>query len=120
MKWIGIWELTLQNLRYGVRTMSRNSGFTLTAVLTLALGIGGNTAIFTVIRGVLLKPLPYRDPDQLVRLSTDDARLNVKDVGFNQIHYDELKSAAQSFSGIGAFFIAREDMTLSGTGEPES
>jgi predicted permease len=56
----------------------------------------------------------------LVRLSTDDARLNVKDVGFNQIHYDELKSAAQSFSGIGAFFIAREDMTLSGTGEPES
>jgi putative ABC transport system permease protein len=120
MKWVGIGERTLEDLRYALRTMRWNPGFALTAVLTLALGIGGNSAMFTVIRGALLKPLPYRDPDRLVRLSADDAQANAKDVGFNQIRYDELSTTAQSFSEIGVFFTAREDMTLAGSGEPES
>ena len=98
MKWVGIGERTLEDLRYALRTMRWNPGFALTAVLTLALGIGGNSAMFTVIRGALLKPLPYRDPDRLVRLSADDAQANAKDVGFNQIRYDELSTTAQSFS----------------------
>lgn len=109
-----------QDVVYALRTMRNNPAFTLTAVLTLALGIGGNTAIFTVIRAVLLKPLDYREPDRLVRVSVDYPLLNEKDVGFNLIRYEEFKAAAQSFSETGAVFIAREDLALSGRGEPES
>ena len=114
-----ILEAIWPDIRYSLRTMRNNPAFALTVVFTLALGIGGNTAIFTVIRSVLLKPLEYRDPDRLVRLSVDEPWIQAKDVGFSQIRYDELKAAAQSFSDIAAFFIAREDMTLSGNGDPE-
>ena len=56
------------NLRYAIRSLSRARGFTVAVVLTLGLGIGANTAIFSVVRGVLLKPLPHRDGDRLVYL----------------------------------------------------
>ncbi|MGH7536798.1 MAG: hypothetical protein ACREMG_14630, partial [Gemmatimonadales bacterium] len=60
--------MLLRDLRYAIRSLSRARGFTLAVVVTLGLGIGANTAIFSVVRGVLLRPLPHRDGDRLVYL----------------------------------------------------
>ena len=65
--WSWNWlEKFLRDLRYGVRTLTRSPGFALTAILVMALGIGATTSLFTIVRSVLLKPLPFRDPDKLV------------------------------------------------------
>ncbi len=109
-----------RDLRFALRTLRAAPVLAPAAVLTLAIGIGANAALFAVIRDVLLKPLAYRDPDRLVRLSVDDAHLNVKDAGFSEIRFEELRNAARSFTAAGAFFIAREDMTLAGAEGPES
>jgi putative ABC transport system permease protein len=98
-----------RDLLYALRTARKNPAFAVTAILTLALGIGGNTAIFSVIRAVLLKPLDYHDPDQLVRLGNS-----------TPVRYEETKAAARSFSDVGAFGVVPESMTLTGTTEPEA
>ena len=88
--------------------MRQKPAFAATAVLTLALAIGGNTAMFTVIRAVLLKPLPYRDPDRLVSISG----------GATPTRFAEMKAGAHSFTELGAF-TPEENITLSGGAEPE-
>lgn len=94
--------------RYAIRTLRNKPAFAATALLTLALALGGNTVMFTVIRAVLLKPLPYSNPDRLVSISG----------GATPTRFAEMKANARSFVELGAF-IGPENITLSGAGEPE-
>ena len=69
--WLGL-ELSMRDARYALRQLRKAPGFTITAVLTLAIGIGGVAAVYSVIEAVLLRPLPFDDPDRLVRLHEGD------------------------------------------------
>ena len=114
-------DTLLQDLRYSLRDLRRSPGFTTVAVLTMALGIGANTAMFSVIDGVLLKPLPYADPGNLVRVWSRD--LQEVQPGSDQSTVspgDFLDWQAQShtLSQLSAFTLGGE-VALSGVGEPE-
>ena len=79
----GLFESVWRDVRYGFRVLRRSPGFTLAAVVTLALGIGANTAIFSVIYGVLLRPLPYREGDRLVVVRQQARLNNASSLGFS-------------------------------------
>src|SRR5499427_2671552 len=85
----GFMETLLQDLRYGARMLLKHPGFTLIAVITLALGIGANTAIFSVVNAVLLRPLPYMDSGRLAMLWTDDPRHDVHEEGVSYPNFDD-------------------------------
>jgi predicted permease len=104
-----------QDVRYGLRVLLKNPGFTAIAVLTLALGIGANTALFSVVNGVLLNPLPYPNPDRLVAVYA-----NTDSTGLSSISYpnfEDWQRDNHSFSALGAF--RTEEYNLTGAGEPE-
>ncbi len=110
------WLETLwRDVRYGVRQLRRNPGFTAVAVLTLALGIGANTAIFSVVNAILLKPLPYPEPGQLVQLRADWSGKPSTDIG--SATFVEVKAQSQSLGRIAAY--CGGDMTLTGVGAAE-
>ena len=114
IRWI---EMLRQDLRYAVRTLRKSPGFALVAVLTLALGIGANTAIFSVVDAVILRPLPYPEPARLVELWGNVKRAKVERRGASYPDYVDWRDQSQSFERMAAFDSGT--MTLTGVDEPE-
>src|SRR5438045_8369447 len=90
-------ENLLQDLRYGWRMLVKKPTFTIVAVLTLALGVGANTAIFSIVNAVLLRSLPYPDPDRLVRIFFNEPSVGLRDVRFSQPELDDLQTRSGVF-----------------------
>ncbi len=108
-------QTLLQDLRYGARLLFKNPGFTLLAVTTIALGIGANTAIFSVVNGVLLKPLPYPAPEQLIRLferSKSQPRFPMA-----QGNFQDYRAQNSTLTGLALF--TRQDMEMALDDKPE-
>jgi predicted permease len=110
-------EQTVQDVRYSLRTLSKNRGFTLTAVLTLALAIGACTAIFSLVNAVLIRSLPYGDPERLVYLFSPNARLNIPVELACPSYGDfyDLKREATSYVDMSNFEQTKFDVTEHGT-----
>jgi putative ABC transport system permease protein len=103
------------DLRYALRGLRQRPGFTLVAVLTLALGIGANTAIFSVVNGVLLRPLPYERPERLAMIWGHRNQQPLAELSVPE--YWDLRERTHTFSGVAAF--ADGNVNLTGTGTPE-
>jgi len=112
--WSSIWiEQLLQDVSYGVRALRKNPGFAIVIVLTLALGIGANTAIFSVVRGVVLAPLPYPEPNRLVMVW--ESRPNVKTLSTSYPDFMDWQRNARSFEQMAALTSRNYDLTSPGT-----
>ena len=109
----GLIETFCQDLRFSYRLLLKNPGFTLIAILTLGLGIGANTAIFSIVNAVLLRPFPYQAPEQLVMIGEGVARGSVSYPNFADWKDD--RKAFESTSAV----RANENFNLTGAGEPE-
>ena len=110
--WIGT---LAQDLRYGVRVLWRNPGFSLTAIFTLALGISATTAIFSVVYGVLLRPLPYDRPDQLVQVWEKSSKGH--DMNLADLNFQDLRAQNRSLQGMAEF--SSGEASVSGGSEPK-
>src|ERR687885_652371 len=108
----------LQDLRFGARALLKSPGFTVVALVALALGIGANTAIFSVVNAVLLRALPYKNADRLVVMWEDNRNSSHRRNVISPTNFVEWREQAKSFDGMAAFFDQR--LSLTGAGEPVS
>ena len=106
----------MHSLRFAIRLLRKSPGFALVAVLTLAIGIGANTAVFSVVDTVLLRPLPYHEPDRLVLVSETAPIAPNDELGVSAQEYLDYRDQNQSFSSVGAF--EDEGFNLTGEGQP--
>ena len=111
-------ENFLKDIRYGLRTLAKNPGFTMVAVLTLALGIGANTAIFSVVENVLLRPLPYPQPGNLVQI-WNTYPPQVPRAALSPGDYADWRQQNASFSEMGCYAHISQGFNLTGEGEPQ-
>ena len=104
-----------QDVRYSVRMLLKSRGFALVAVLTLALGIGANTALFSVVNGVLLNPLPFKNPDQLYAVYTKTSNFDRGSISYP--NFLDWQKENHTFTSMGA--VRSDDYNLTGSGQPE-
>jgi predicted permease len=107
---------TLKDLRYGIRSLLKHPGFTAIAVITLALGIGANTAMFSVINAVLLRPLPYHDPDRVVTIWEESPERDLYQLPISYANYRDWMDQNHVFEQISAYTFT--NLNLTGAGEP--
>ena len=110
-----LWAGLAQDLRYGLRTLRKSPDFTVVAIFALALGIGANTAIFSVVNGVLLRPLRFPEPDRLVRIYEVMSKLGQSSVAYP--NFLDWQRESRSFTGMGAY--RNDDFNFTGAGQPE-
>ena len=115
--WSFIWlEQLLEDIRFGLRLLRKNPGFTAVAMLTLALGIGANAAVFSVVYAVLLRPLPYKEPSRLVVLNETTPK--VGDVSVSYPNFFDWRAASHAFSQMAA--VQSVQFNLAGVTQPEN
>ncbi len=95
-------ETLLRDLRFGLRMLARNPGFTAVAIITMALGLGANTALFSVVNGVMLKSLPFKEPDRLMFVLETNAKFPAPGVSASSLNYRDWKEQNHSFESIAA------------------
>src|SRR6266496_1304734 len=106
----------IQDVRYGVRMLRKSPGFTAIAVLTLALGIGASTAVFSVVDTVLLRPLPYDHPGQLVTVTETLPEMGSDELGVSAGEYQDYRDRNRSFSEVASY--ETDGFNLTGAGQP--
>jgi predicted permease len=114
-------DVLMQDLRYTLRTLLKDRGFTIIAVLILALGIGANVAVFSVVNTLLLLPLPFHDPQRLVWVAANNGLGALSDSTYRVDAYEEFKRDSRSFEDVTAFvpFYATSETKLVGRGDPK-
>src|SRR5580698_11264850 len=105
------------DLRYALRTLRRSPVFTAATVLTMTLTIGANTAIFSVVNAVLIRPLPFTSPDRLMQVAEKNDKLGISNFAVSVLNYLSWKEQDRSFQELGA--IGSGIYTLTGRGDPE-
>src|ERR1700720_1989436 len=109
-------DLFLQDLKIAMRSLARSKGLAITVVLTLALGIGANAAIFSVVRGVLLRPLVNRDEDRLIYIRQSAKGIGVENANFSVPEIQDLRGSVKTISTFGDFSVI--GFTMVGLGDP--